>query len=276
MNSGMRGYRQAIVAGCCAVAAIVGSTASAATINLLPLGDSITAQALYYSPLETLLTNAGYSPNIIANEGHSGYIVDGSLPGAPRPGLAENIGVGNPNDFLNHPNVNAANTFILLMIGTNDVDTGFDLAPAQVESRMGNLISEIRTEAPLAHLIVAQIVPNLGAGKDPAVQQFNSDVAAVVAGEGPNVTLVNMYSAFESYPGFQADPSLLMADNLHPNQSGGNVMADVWFAGIQAVEAVPEPSSWAALCGLGLAGLVTIGLRSHRKKSAANIAFPCG
>jgi hypothetical protein len=248
--------------------ALAPTIASAAPIvNLLPLGDSITAQALYYAPLETLLTSAGYSPNIIANEGHSGYIINGALPGAPRPGLAENIGIGNPNDFLNHPNVNAANTFILLMIGTNDVDTGFDLATGQVQSRMTGLINEIRTEAPLAHLIVAEIVPNLGAGKDPAVQQFNTDIAGVA--NGPNVTLVDMYSAFESYPGFQANPSLLMGDNLHPNQTGGNVMAGVWFAGIEAVEAVPEPSSIVALCGLGLAGLFLAGFRSRRRGDSA-------
>lgn len=232
------------------IMAIQGTAALASTdINLLPLGDSITAQALYYSPLVTDLSNDGISATILANEGHSGYIIDGSLPGAPRPGLAENIGVGKNPDFLNHAGVNAANTYILLMIGTNDVDTGFDLATNQVQSRMGNLISEIRTEAPLAHLIVAQIIPNLGAGKDPAVQQFNSDIAGVAT--GPHVSLVDMYSAFESYPGFQSNPSILMADDLHPNQTGGDVMAGVWAQGI---EAVPEPASIAilAFAGLGL------------------------
>lgn len=219
-------------------------------INLLPLGDSITAQGLYFSPLEAQLSANGYSPTIIANEGHSGYIINGALPGAPRQGLAENIGIGRNPDFLNHPNVNAANTYILLMIGTNDVDTGFDLSTGQVQTRMSGLISEIRTEAPLAHLIVAEIVPNLGAGKDPAVQQFNADIAGVAT--GPNVSLVNMYSAFESYPGFQSNPSLLMGDSLHPNQAGGDVMAGVWYDGITAV---PEPASL-SMIAIGGAGLL--------------------
>ncbi len=231
----------------------LASAAPASTINLLPLGDSITAQGYYIAPLQNLLSGAGYTPNLLANEGHSGYIIDGSLPGAPRPGLAENIGVGKNPDFLNHAGVNSANTYILLMIGTNDVDTGFDLAPGQVQSRMSNLLAEIHTEAPLAHVIVAEIVPNLGAGKDPAVQQFNSDIAGVVS--GPNTSLVDMYHAFESYPGFQANPSLLMTDNLHPNQLGGNVMAQVWFQGIQSSQQTPEPASL-VLGGLGVLGLL--------------------
>jgi lysophospholipase L1-like esterase len=243
------------------IVALLSASAPAATINLLPLGDSITAQALYYAPLQSLLSADHISSDIIANEGHSGYLIDGSLPGSPRPGmgLADNIGVGKNPDFLSPPPpipapVNASNTYILLMIGTNDVDTGFDLATNQVQSRMSNLISEIRTEAPLAHLIVAEIVPNLGTGKDPAVQQFNTDIAGVV--HGPNVTLVDMYHPFESYPGFSSDPSLLMADNLHPNQTGGNVMAQVWFQGILAAQQqVPEPSSM-ILCGFGAIGLL--------------------
>lgn len=58
----------------------LASAASASTINLLPLGDSITAQGYYIAPLENLLSGAGYTPNLLANEGHSGYIIDGSLP----------------------------------------------------------------------------------------------------------------------------------------------------------------------------------------------------
>ena len=77
------------------------------------------------------------------------------------------------------------------MIGTNDVDTGFDLASTDVpnvQTRLGGLISSIEGNAPLAHLIVAQITPNLGStDKDAAVQQFNADVAASVKAAGGNV-----------------------------------------------------------------------------------------
>ena len=114
-------------------------------INLLPMGDSITAQAYYFNPLTTLLSNSGYTPTILANEGHSGYIIDGSYPGAPRPGLEENI-----NSFMNHAGVNANNSYILLMIGTNDVDTGYNLQSTDVpnvQTRLGGLINSITTIA---------------------------------------------------------------------------------------------------------------------------------
>ncbi len=65
------------------VPGLFASAATQASINLLPLGDSITAQGFYIAPLENLLTAGGYTPNLIANEGHSGYIVNGTLPGDP-------------------------------------------------------------------------------------------------------------------------------------------------------------------------------------------------
>lgn len=223
-------------------ASLAAALAQAATpINLLPLGDSITSQGYYVNPLLNTLSNNGYAPTLIANEGHSGYIIDGSIAGAPRAGLRENIGTG--GDFLDHPNVNAANTYILLMIGTNDVDTGFQLSTAQVQGRMGGLISAIRTDAPLAHLIVAKIVPNLGSpAEDAAVQQFNTDISTVAV--GTNVSLVDMYSAI------MANSAAYMGDSLHPNQAGGDQMANVWFYGIEAIQ-VPEPCTLTMLsCGV--------------------------
>jgi hypothetical protein len=233
--------------------------ATATPINILALGDSITAPGsggFYISPLETTLTNNGYAPTLLANEGHGGFYIDGTIPGAPYYGLREHIGPvpASSPDYLNHPNVNASNTYILLMIGTNDVNSGFDLSTAQVQSRMSGLISAIRNEAPLAHLIVAGIVPNLTGGKDAAVQKFNTDIAGVASGS--NVSYVNMYPAFEP------NPAPLFYDNLHPDQLGGNVMAGVWFDGIQATQATPEPGSLAVLA-LGASCL----LARRRKRS---------
>ena len=79
---------------------------------------------------------------------------------------------------MNHPGVNAGNSYVLLMIGTNDVDTGYltcqDRFP-NVQTRLGGLISSIEGIAPKAHLIVAQITPNTGSiALDTAVQQFNN------------------------------------------------------------------------------------------------------
>ena len=87
---------------------------------------------------------------------------------------------------------------------------------------------------------MAQIVPNCGSvAKDAAVQQFNVDVAAVVAtasGAGKQVSLVDMYDPFKPslYSPYTGTASPYMADTLHPNQAGGNLMATAWYNGIQA------------------------------------------
>lgn len=77
-------FRWFRVAAATAVLAACGTTwAGSKPINLLPLGDSITSQGYYISPLETLLTNKGYAPYLLANEGHSGFIIQGNIPGTP-------------------------------------------------------------------------------------------------------------------------------------------------------------------------------------------------
>ena len=52
---------------------------------------------------------------------------------------------------MNWPGVNASNSYVLLMIGTNDVDTGFLLQSTDVpnvQTRLGGLISSIEGIAP--------------------------------------------------------------------------------------------------------------------------------
>ena len=228
----------------------IGVAAShAATIDFLPLGDSITAQGLYIAPLKSLLSNAGYTPTEIANEGFSGYTIahqytiNGVVYTSPRSGLLETL--SGPTGSLSDPRVNSTNTDILLMIGTNNVDTGFDLADYDVQYRMDLLISTIGSLAPKAQLIVAQIIPNCrSVASNQAVQNFNIDVGAAVAiarATWPNVSLVNMYPPFNPtlYSPYTPTQSPYMTDILHPDQQGGNLMAQVWYNGIVAVGAAP-------------------------------------
>jgi lysophospholipase L1-like esterase len=184
----------------------------------------------------TTLTGNGYSPTLIANEGHGGYTIDM---------LRANI-----TTYMNHPNANAANTYILLMAGVNDISYHLmgqeDITTAP--SRLGGLISDIRSCAPLAHIIVAQISPDTATGFDPLIRQFNQDIVPIIQGLGPKVSMVDMYTPF------QPNPSAYLYDTVHPNQDGGNLMASVWYQGIAAAS-VPEPHSFAML-GLGAGGLL--------------------
>ena len=131
--------------------------------------------------------------------------------------------------------MNSSNSYILMMIGTNNVNNNIDLSDYDVQYRMDLLISAIQNVAPLAHLIVAQIVPNCGSvALNLAVQRFNIDVGAAVAtaqATWPNVSLVNMYPSFQPtlyYPYTTTDSPYYYDNDLHPNQDGGNLMAQVW------------------------------------------------
>jgi len=104
-----------------ATAALAGSGttwAASVPINLLPLGDSITAQGYYISPLTTLLRNNGYAPTFLANEGHSGYVIaqqytfNGTQYTSDRSGLLDSI-----TTYMNRPGMNANNSYVLLIIG---------------------------------------------------------------------------------------------------------------------------------------------------------------
>ncbi len=230
-----------------AVLAVSGTTWAATPINLLPLGDSITRQGRYIGPLTNMLVQNGYAPTVIANEGHDAYLIQNT----PYPWPDYRSGVANQvEEFLKHPGVDANDCFILLMIGVNDADMGFKLKETDdpnVQARMGSLIAKISNIAPRAHLIVAQVVPNITSKeKDADVKRLNADIAAAVAKakkSGAKVSLVNMYDALSpaKYQPYTDTPSPFMADNLHPSEKAGEPMAKVWLDGIQAAK-VPRTS----------------------------------
>jgi len=98
-------------------------------------------------------------------------------------------------------------------------------------------------------------------------EQFNTDVAACVAtadAASENVSLVDMYDVFSPslYRPYTSTANPFMGDSLHPNQKGGNAMAQVWFNGIQATQA-PEPSTL-VLLGTSLLGLLAFAWRRRR------------
>jgi lysophospholipase L1-like esterase len=202
--------------------------------RLLPIGDSITYEAKYVAPLQAKLREKGYDAPVIANEGTRSITIGGLD--------------GNINTRLDHPNVNDGNTYILLMVGINDLARNEDVLNAP--SRLGHLITNIRTIAPLANLIVAQISPDSESslpGIDAMVRQYNQDIVPVIQGcpgYGTKLRMVDMYSPFISDPQYQSNPLSYFPDGVHPNQAGGDVMAGVWYRGITVV---PEPNGLAIL-----------------------------
>ncbi|HKO92075.1 MAG TPA: SGNH/GDSL hydrolase family protein [Polyangiaceae bacterium] len=124
---------------------------------------------------------------------------------------------------------------VLLQIGTNDVYQGM---PATLPGQLGSLLDRINAAVPNALVVVAQITPMARTGAQFNFPNNGSDVynAAIPAvlqqrvDAGQHLLLVNMTAAFAAA---NANPLSLLAEGLHPNNSGYAVMAQTWYSAIE-------------------------------------------
>jgi lysophospholipase L1-like esterase len=208
--------------------------------RILPFGDSITfgtngTNAGYRGPLGNLLSAHGFAYQFVGvatdnpgklpkdqvhHEGHPGYIITGGA-GAPRAGISDSVDL-----WLGPTGVNP--NIILLMIGTNDVGTNYDLPNAgkRLDAFISKMINKTTGLRPNARLVVAQITPWSNPATDNLAVAYNAQVATVVAqhkAAGENISMVDMHSALGLGD---------LSDGLHPNDAGYAKMADVWFKAI--------------------------------------------
>jgi lysophospholipase L1-like esterase len=121
---------------------------------------------------------------------------------------------------------------VLLMIGTNDVDTGENDIPGRLGLLMDSILGADRNLL----LVVAQIVPQQRATPDTLntqIQAYNAAIPGLVktrADAGKHVAMVDMYNAFAQNANYSM---AYLADRLHPNPAGYAVMADTWYAAIR-------------------------------------------
>ncbi len=223
--------RLSVLALFCLLLSVAFTSAQPPPVRIMPLGDSITDGTAsgtagfggYRGPLHTLLTSAGYNVDYVGtltnngasipdpnHEGHSGWRID-QLDSNMTGWLA---GLAAPDVVLMH-------------IGTNDFGQGLDTANAI--TRLDALILDIATLQPYAHIIVTNLLAR-GEPQNTQIQsQFNPFVQTLVsahAAAGRRVTFLDMRSAV---------PLSDMPDNLHPNQTGYNKMANAWLPAIQTV-----------------------------------------
>ena len=95
--------------------------------------------------------------------------------------------------------------------------------PDTAPDRLGSLIDEIVSACPDAVVLVAQITPSGSDATNANVITYNAALPEVVAqrfDQGSHVLLVDMFT--------QLDTATDFADDLHPNDSGYNIMAGVW------------------------------------------------
>jgi hypothetical protein len=152
-----------------------------------------------------------------AHEGHEGFTIDDSQF---RMGISPLV----PNAIATRkPNI------VLLMIGTNDVDTGVTAIP----DRLGALMDTILNADPKLLLVVAEVIPQQRATPlDQQVQAYDDAIPALVksrADLGKHVMLVDMSTPFRSTPDYG---TVLFADRLHPSPAGYALIGDTWYSAI--------------------------------------------
>jgi len=232
-----------------------------AQIKILPLGNSITFDNRYkdFRPigerisyrykLFQLLNTAGYSFDFVGTENSGGdYFGDtqnGGFPGITPEGL-RNVLINQHNSYVNNwtnrPSIPYLNhdvtygcepTAILLHIGTNG------LTSSNYNAYVNN-VSEILNQIDLysADVVVflAQIIkPAIGTDASPT-QNYNVALNTMaqqrISSLGDKIVVVNMETGAGIDYRLEGDGGD-MADELHPNTSGYNKMAQKWYDALE-------------------------------------------
>lgn len=244
-----------------------------AGMQLMPLGDSITngyngANAGYRGPLYgmmqplaptfqyvgTSIERPGFlPPNQQQHEGHSSYGVQdlsnnldglddsiyqlyGGADRNPNGGFWITGGGGTGRGPVN-PHV------ITLMAGTNDLDE-----PNEFHGRLTGLIAKLTTLRPDARILLARITPvTNGEPVDvPALNAVIDQVTTEFRAAGKRVFPVDLHTTFPA--------GGLIADGVHPNDTGFSWMAMQWYEGI--IEACTPASGVSA--GIPVSSAVTV------------------
>ena len=224
-----------------AAAAMLAHGVFAATLKIMPLGDSITygqgwdPHGGYRAVLREKLVAAGYSVDYVGTQtGNRGTLSEsGDIQHEGHPGYGVNqIATALPgwSAMVDGPNV------ILLLIGTNNCNTDH----STVMVWLGELLDEIKRIQPSAHVVCGTIPPFLNGSEVGSnnvwVEDHNTLVRAEVArraGNGDRISLADIYPV--------VSPTEGMNDDRHPNEAGYRAMAQVWFDAIEA--AFPDPAA---------------------------------
>ncbi len=238
-------------------------------VRILALGDSITRGSgdgfgNYRRPLQALLAQGGYQFEFVGSNTEQSDNYHGSDPEqtfTPYQRGHEGYGgfrieqIGSENKDKDdggvaYPGLSAAlegakPDVVLMMLGTNDVNQGFDTAgatgyngqigfAADAAARMDALVTRIHELKPDAALVLATITPLRDAGKQAKGKDYNALIQQVVAAHqksGENIVFADMGTALQTND--------LAGDGVHPTTRGYDKMARVWFAALTNEKAPP-------------------------------------
>jgi lysophospholipase L1-like esterase len=215
---------------------IVMPSAEAATVRIMPLGDSITEgqsnTANYRLKLSNLLNQNAISAQFVGSmtsntgglptgythhEGHSGWCSTDAGSVCQQGNTSWNA--SRPIGILEHIDAWLTATpsdIVLLLIGTNDGGSASTLG-----TNVATIVDKIHAKNAAAKVLVSGLHTNGN-----AMSYQNSAIQSAINGK-PNTLYINAYSGFNDATDF--------ADQLHPNSSGYDKMATNWFNAIQSV-----------------------------------------
>ena len=237
--------------------------AFAGVVQIMPLGDSITAGGSDPSDVP-----GGYRNNLYADLTASGYAVHfvGSQTSNPSPLLTSTGNAaheGHPGYDISYLTDNVDTWFasvlpiqpdlVVLMIGTNDINLDFLLSSAP--ERLGALLDRIKLLDPNGRILLSTIPWTLDANLNVAVAAYNSSMPAVAAAR-PGVWFFDNISVLDIATDF--------ADKLHPNQQGYNKLGDAFAAEAEQI-LTPEPRSLPVMAVALLLAAVSLRVRSRRR-----------
>lgn len=225
--------------------AVAAGHAEPPTLTLMPLGDSMTAgggtccnhnppPGSYRAPMYALLTSAGYTVKFVGDQ----TINPGNLPlwNKHHDGIG-GINIADLHTYLQskdilttyRPNV------ITLLIGYNSLYGARGISPAAAFSELKSLCAYILMTLPNVKIVVGTLPPSSGdhgTGNATEAGQFNlSILGRGLTGLSPNISVANLNASMTM--------GGIGPDGLHPNQSGSEIMANVFGRAI--MDAFPNP-----------------------------------
>jgi lysophospholipase L1-like esterase len=216
------------------------------TWRIMPLGDSITGDTCYPQLLSAELMAKGHSnfqfvgTNLnnqscgsnapsLQTEGHGGYDVTYLTTNSP-----PQSGHGTLSELQSwaaeKPDV------VLMQFGTNDVWNGY--ATASIVSAYSFVLNEFRSQNANVLFFVAQLLPMHPSGCtncEAGVEALNAQIPGWAAAHGTAASPVFVVDVWSAVPEASYTPgSQFTADGVHPNPTGSQLVADVWYSGITA------------------------------------------
>ncbi|MCC5577435.1 cellulose binding domain-containing protein [Microtetraspora sp. AC03309] len=217
---------------------LIAGPAEAATVRIMPLGDSITGSpGCWRSILWNRLQNSGYTsidfvgtlgpqgcslPYDGDNEGHGGALVTNVADQNQLPGWLS----------ATQPDI------VLMHFGTNDV---WNNRPTDtILAAYSKLVDQMRASNPNMKILVAKIIPmNPSTCSECGARAvaLNNAIPGWAAGK---TTTQSPIVVVDQWTGFSTSADTY--DGVHPNSSGDQKMSDRWYPALAALLSGTTPS----------------------------------